>query len=146
MATPAPPDAALELPECEVAPLGMEVQSTIDKRERTQKGTQTHARPDFLAIRGERKERQQQSGKTKLTGMQFGKAFSRLIYYIAYLRSLGLPDEKLLLTKVDLKSAYGRIHLVKSCTCLGGLLLLALRMALGGGVLNPPNGAKPLRS
>ena len=68
--------------------------------------------------------------------MQFGKAFSSLIYYIAYLRSVH-PDEKILLTKVDWKSAYRRIHLqadmaAKSYTCLDGLLLLALRMTFGG--------------
>jgi hypothetical protein len=73
---------------------------------------------------------------TKLTGMQFGKAFSRLIYYIAYFRSI-FPDEKILLTKVDWKSAYRRAHLqagtaATSCTCLDGLLLLALRMPFGG--------------
>ncbi len=41
------------------------------------------------------------------------------------------------MTKVDWKSAYRRIHLrpstaVKSCTCIDGLLLMALRMTFGG--------------
>jgi hypothetical protein len=41
------------------------------------------------------------------------------------------------MTKVDWKSVYRRIHLqpltaVRSCTCAVGMLLVALRMTLGG--------------
>ena len=63
-------------------------------------------------------------------------AFSQLIYHINYLRQL-YPDERILMTKVDWKSAYRRIHLrpstaVRSCTSIDGLLLIALRMTFGG--------------
>ena len=133
---PLPPDAALELPGCEVAPLGMEVQSTIDERGKTQqKHRLTHDQTFSPSGKNDRSVNGRVD-KTELTAMQFGKAFSRLIYYIAYLRSV-YPDEKILLTKVDWKSAYRRIHLqadtaVKSCSCLDGRLLLALRMTFGG--------------
>ncbi len=47
------------------------------------------------------------------------------------------PSNRLLITKVDFKSAYRRVHLkaktaLKSCTCTAGMLLVALRMTFGG--------------
>ncbi|KAI2497537.1 hypothetical protein MHU86_16940 [Fragilaria crotonensis] len=57
---------------------------------------------------------------SQLTEARFGKAFSRLMYHISFLRQLW-PDEPIWMTKVDCKSAYRRIHLkaataMKSCT------------------------------
>ncbi|KAI2494813.1 hypothetical protein MHU86_19708 [Fragilaria crotonensis] len=73
---------------------------------------------------------------SQLTTARFGRAFSRLMYHISYLRQLW-PKEPILLTKVDCKSAYRRIHLkartaLKSCTSIDDLLLVALRMTFGG--------------
>jgi hypothetical protein len=79
---------------CEVTPLGMEVQSTIDKWGRTQKKHRLTPDQTFSPSGGEEgRSVNDRVDKTKLTGMQFGKAFSRLIYYIAYLRSV-YPDKK----------------------------------------------------
>ncbi|KAI2500083.1 hypothetical protein MHU86_14410 [Fragilaria crotonensis] len=73
---------------------------------------------------------------SQLTEARFGKAFSRLMYHISFLRQLW-PDEPIWMTKVDCKSAYRRIHLkaataMKSCTSIDDLLLVALRMTFGG--------------
>ena len=72
---------------------------------------------------------------SQLTITRFGKAFSRLMYHILYLRELW-PNDPILLTKVDCKSTYRRIHLkaltaLKSCTSIDDLLLEALRMTFG---------------
>ncbi|KAI2510349.1 hypothetical protein MHU86_4073 [Fragilaria crotonensis] len=61
------------------------------------------------------------------------------MYHILYLRE---PNDPILLTKVDCKSTYRRIHLkaltaLKSCTSINDLLLKALRMTFGGGTPNP---------
>jgi hypothetical protein len=73
---------------------------------------------------------------SKLTPARFGRAMSRLLHAVSFLRHL-FPKETLLLTKVDCKSSYRRINLqattaVKSCTCIAGMLLMALRMTFGG--------------
>ena len=46
------------------------------------------------------------------------------------------------MTKGNFKSAYRRIHLqaptaVKACTCVNGILLVALRMTFGGHLIRP---------
>ena len=91
---PLPPDAAFKLPGCEVAPLGMEVLSTIDEEGRKRSTDSSTIIPSCPPASGEEgRSVNNRVDKTKLTGMQFGKAFSRLIYCIAYLRSV-YPDEK----------------------------------------------------
>ena len=90
---PLPPDAAIELPGCEVAPLGMEIQNTIDERGRTQQKYRMTHDQTFLPSGEADRSVNDRVDKTKLTEMQFGKAFTRLIYYIAYLL-LVYPDEK----------------------------------------------------
>ena len=67
---------------------------------------------------------------------RFGRALMRLLHYICLLRRR-FPGERLLLTKVDCKSAYRRIHLqattaLKACTDFTGILLVALRLTFGG--------------
>jgi hypothetical protein len=104
--------------------------------------TPTHARPDLpLPFGGEGQSVNNRVDKTEIDWHAIRKAFSRLIYYIAYLSRSDNPDEKILL-KVNLMSAYMPIHLqagtvLKSCTCLDSILLFALRMTFGGGSPNP---------
>ena len=98
--------------------------------------TLTHARPELLPFGEEGQSVIDRVDKTEIDGHAIRKAFSRLIYYIAYLSRSDNPDEKILL-KVNLKSAYMPIHLqagtvLKSCTCLESILLFALRMTFGG--------------
>jgi hypothetical protein len=133
---PLPKRAALEIPECEVAPLGMVVQTTIDEKGRpTEKLRLTHDQSFSPSGDGGRSVNDRVDTST-LTPARFGKAFSRLIYHISFLRKRR-PTERILMTKVDCKSAYRRIHLqwktaVKSCTSVDDLLLVALRMTFGG--------------
>ena len=96
----------------------------------------TRPRPDLLPFRGEGQSADDRVDKTEIDGHIIRKAFSRLIYYIAYLSRSDNPDENILL-KVNWKSAYMPIHLqtgtvLKSCTCLDSILLFALRMTFGG--------------
>ena len=60
----------------------------------------------------------------------------RFLRYVCRLRKL-FPNERLLITKVDSKSAYRRVHLqaetaLKACTFVAGILLVALRPTFGG--------------
>ncbi|KAI2489241.1 hypothetical protein MHU86_25358 [Fragilaria crotonensis] len=130
------PRAALELEGCEVAPLGMVAQTSIDEKGQTiEKLRLTHDQsfnPSGIPGRSVN----DRVDTSQLTTARFGRAFSRLMYHISYLRQLW-PKEPILLTKVDCKSAYRRIHLkartaLKSCTSIDDLLLVALRMTFGG--------------
>ena len=133
---PLPKEAALELPECEVAPLGVVAQWTIDENgDRKPKLRLTHDQ-SFNPTRGERRSVNDRVITAELTPARFGRALMRLLHYICLLRRR-LPGERLLLTKVDCKSAYRRIHLqattaIKACTVFAGLLLVALRLTFGG--------------
>ncbi|KAI2505007.1 hypothetical protein MHU86_9450 [Fragilaria crotonensis] len=133
---PLPREAALELEGCEVAPLGMVAQTSIDEKGQTiEKLRLTHDQsfnPSGIPGRSVN----DRVDTSQLTTARFGRAFSRLMYHISYLRQLW-PKEPILLTKVDCKSAYRRIHLkartaLKSCTSIDDLLLVALRMTFGG--------------
>ena len=114
----------------------MVVQSTIDEKGETQKKFRLTHDQSFnpKGIRG--RSVNDRVGDTTLTPARFGKAFSRLLYHISFLRLLW-PDEPIYLTKVDFKSAYRRIHLQiatasKSGTCIDEMLLIALRLTFSG--------------
>ena len=133
---PLPREAALEIKGCEVAPLGMVAQTSIDEKGNSiEKLRLTHDQsfsPSGVAGRSVN----ERVDTSQLTEARFGKAFSRLMYHISFLRQLW-PDEPIWMTKVDCKSAYRRIHLkaataMKSCTSIDDLLLVALRMTFGG--------------
>ena len=133
---PLPKEAALDLPHCEVAPLGMVSQTTIgaDGSKET-KLRLTHDQ-SFNAYRGMRRSVNDRVVAERLTPARFGRALLRFLHYTCYLRRQ-FPNERLLITKVDCKSAYRRIHLqaktaLKSSTCTAGMLLVALRMTFGG--------------
>ena len=71
----------------------------------------------------------------RLTPARFGQALLRFLHDTCQIRRQ-FPNERLLITKVDCKSAYRRVHLqaktaVKSNTCTTGMLLVALRMTFG---------------
>ena len=134
---PLPKEAALEIPPgCEVAPLGVVAQWTIDESgNRKPKLRLTHDQ-SFNPTRGEQRSVNDRVVTSELTPARFGRALMRLLHYICLLRRR-FPGERLLLTKVDCKSAYRRIHLqattaMKACTVFAGLLLVALRLTFGG--------------
>ena len=133
---PLPREAALESRGCEVAPLGMVAQTSIDEKGNPiDKLRLTHDQ-SFNPSGTPGRSVNDRVDTSQLTIARFGKAFSRLLYHISYLRQLW-PDDPILLTKVDCKSTYRRIHLkantaVKSCTSIDDLLLVALRMTFGG--------------
>lgn len=133
---PLPREVATKIPDCEVAPLGMVVQSTINEDgSRAVKLRLTHDQ-SFNSTKGAKRSVNDRVDPTRLTPARFGRALLRLLHFVCYLR-WRFPNERLLLTKVDCKSAYRRIHLqpvtaAKSCTYIAGMLLMALRMTFGG--------------
>ena len=133
---PLPKEAALELPHCEVAPLGMVVQATIGANGTKETKLRLTHDQSFNATRGMRRSVNDRVVAERLTPARFGRALLRFLHYACKLRRQ-FPNERLLITKVDCKSAYRRVHLkaktaVKSSTCTAGMLLVALRMTFGG--------------
>jgi hypothetical protein len=133
---PLPKEAALELPGCEAAPLGVVSQWTIGADGSRQPKLRLTHDQSFNASRGEQRSVNDRVIKEDLTPARFGRALLRLLHYICLLRRRH-PSERLLLTKVDCKSAYRRIHLMaetalKACTVIAGILLVALRLTFGG--------------
>jgi hypothetical protein len=66
----------------------------------------------------------------------FGRALSRLVHWIVYLRGR-FPTKRILLTKTDWKAAYRRGHLniataLQCATQMENILLIPLRMTFGG--------------
>jgi hypothetical protein len=131
------------MPGCEVAPLGIVIQSTIDENGDTQSKLRlTH--DQSLNPKGTSgRSVNDRVDNTTLTPAKFGKALSRLLYHILFLQlkailflQLIAPNEPIYLTKVTFKSEYRQIHpqpntAVKSCTCIDELLLIALRLTFG---------------
>jgi hypothetical protein len=129
-------EAALEIPGCEVAPLGMVVQTTIDEEGEPRRKLRLTHDQSFNPKGSSGLSVNDRVDETILTPARFGKAFSRFLYHISYLRRIK-TDEPIYITKGDFKSAYRRIHLqaptaVKACTCIDGILLVALRLTFGG--------------
>jgi hypothetical protein len=133
---PLPKEAALEIPGCEVAPLGMVVQTTIDEEGEPQRKLRLTHDQSFNPKGSSGLSVNDRVDETTLSPARFGKAFSRFLYHISYLRRIK-TDEPIYITKGDFKCAYRRIHLqapttVKACTCIDGILLVALRLTFGG--------------
>jgi hypothetical protein len=138
---PLPKEAAVEIPGCEVAPLGMVVQTTIDKVGDPQRKLRLTHDQSFNPKGSSGYSVNDRVDETTLTPARFRKAFSRFLYHILYLRRIKM-DEPIFMTKGDFKSAHRRIHLqaptaVKACTCINGILLVALRMTFGGRLTRP---------
>ena len=90
----------------------------------------------FNASRGMRRSVNDRVIAERLTPARFGRALLRFLHYTCKLWRQ-FPNERLLIMKVDCKSAYQRVHLraktaFKSSTCTAGMLLVALRMTFGG--------------
>jgi hypothetical protein len=76
--------------------------------------------------------------KEELAPCMFGGCLRKMLNYIVTLR-LKSPDQRIVMSKIDFKSAYRRMHLNvemarQTCTHLpeDGILLMALRLTFGG--------------
>ena len=136
MTAPSAKGGALELPHCEVAPLGMVSQMTIGADGANETKLRFTHDQSFEASRGVRRSVNDRVVAERLTPARFGRALFRFLHYTCK-RQRQFPDQRPLITKVDCKSAYWRVHLqvktaVKSSTCTAGMLLVALRITFGG--------------
>ena len=111
-----------------------------DRRGRVQKAkTAAHARPVVQCVnatKGKHRSVNDPVCTDELTPARYGRALMRFLHYAYRLRRL-FPNERLLIAKVNCKSAYRRVHLhaetaVKACTFIAGILLVALRLTFGG--------------
>jgi hypothetical protein len=99
---PLPRSAALMIKGCEVVPLGMVAQTTIDEKGNTKSKFRLSHDQSFNPSRTEKRSVNDRVDASHLTVARFGKAFRLLIYHINYLWQL-YPDERILMTKVDWK-------------------------------------------
>jgi hypothetical protein len=133
---PLPHRAPLLIPGAEVAPLGMVNQTTVhEDGTKCDKSRLTHDQ-SFNVTKGARRSVNDRVDFERLTPSRFGRAFARFLHHVSFLRWKH-PHKRILVTKVDCKSAYRRVHLrldtaVKSMTTIAGVSLLALRMTFGG--------------
>ena len=131
-----PIEAAFEIKCCKIAPLGMVTQTSINEKVNPINKLRLTYDQSFSPSGTAGQIVNDRVDTSQFTVARFGKAFSRLLYHILYLQQLW-PNDPILLTKVDCKSAYRRIHLkastaVQWCTSIDDLLLVALRMTFGG--------------
>jgi hypothetical protein len=133
---PLPPRAALELPGAVIAPVGLADQLTINEHgEIVPKQRLTHDQ-SYNVVPGTKRSVNDRIDFESLTPCRYGHALLRFIHVIISLRLLH-PCHPILLTKVDLKSAYRRLHYtaamaVQACVLVCNLLLVALRLTFGG--------------
>jgi hypothetical protein len=85
---PLPKEAALEIPGFEVAPLGMVVQTTIDKEGEPQRKLRLTQDQSFKPKESSGRSFNDRADEMILTPARFGKAFSRFLYHISYLRRI----------------------------------------------------------
>ena len=83
-----PKEAALEIPGCEVAPLGMVAQTTIDEEGELQRKLQLTHDQSFNPKGSSSRSVNDRVDETTLTPARFGKACSRFLYHILYLRRI----------------------------------------------------------
>ena len=129
-----PPEAALEIPDAVLAPLGMANQNTINERgEIVPKSRLTHDQ-SFTFSSGQSVNKRLFTND--ITPCMFGHAIRRHTHTIVGFR-LRHPTERTFQTKADCKSACRRLHnsATSAARCLvaiGGLLLMALCLTFGG--------------
>jgi hypothetical protein len=104
---PLPEEAALEIPGCEVAPLGMVVQTTIDEEGEPQRKLRLTHDQSFNPKGSSGLSVNDRVDETILTPARFGKALSRILYHISYLRQIK-TDEPIYITKGDFRSRNNR--------------------------------------
>jgi hypothetical protein len=133
---PFPPSAVMQLPGIVIAPVGLAEQQSINERgELIPKQRLTHDQ-SFNVVPGTCRSVNDRICFDALTPCRYGHALLRFIHVIIALRSRH-PHEHILLTKVDLKAAYRRLHYsaamaVQACVLVSNLLLVALRLTFGG--------------
>jgi hypothetical protein len=128
------------MPGIVVTPLGLAHQQTINEcGEIVPKQQLTHDQ-SFNVIPGTKRSMNDRLQLDSLTFCCFGHALTHFLHIIVTFRTQ-FPEEPILLTKVDLKSAYQCLHYaahmaLQACVLFAGLLLVALHLTFGGSV-NP---------
>ena len=122
------------LTDAALAPLGLQVQKTIDEFGKTvPKYRMTHDQscpgPSGLSLN-------RRTLKDELPPCRYGRVHLRMTHYIVSLRARH-PSTRILIGKFDIKSAYRRAHLdaataMESLTTFDGLLFASLRYTFGG--------------
>lgn len=131
---PVPLSALGLIPGTEVAPMGIAAQSTINEwGEIVPKDRPTH---DLSFQVGAAESINDRIDMSQHQPCRFGHAFRRCITYIVDVRRRH-PSTPILGNKVDLKSAYRRLHLAltlaaKNAMTLDGIGLISLRLTFGG--------------
>jgi hypothetical protein len=133
-ALPLPMRCLSEIKDASLAPLGMQIQKTIDETGATvpkyrMTHDQTFRGPSGLSVNT-------RTNKETLPPCMYGRVLLRMTHYILYLRAR-FPEKRILIGKYDIKAAYRRAHfkanLVAEClTTFDGLLFAALRLTFGG--------------
>jgi hypothetical protein len=133
---PLPPDASFLIPGAVIAPMGLVLQTTINERgEIVEKFRVTHDQ-SYNPVRQTQRSVNNRVLHHHLTPCMFGRALLRHVHQIVALRHRH-PTEPILQTKVDVKSAYRRLHnaiatAVAAMVLVGAYLLVALRLTFGG--------------
>jgi hypothetical protein len=133
---PLPPDAALLIPGAIIAPMGLVKQATITEQgEIVEKFRVTHDQ-SFNPVKRTQRSVNNRVQHDLLTPCMFGRALLRHVHQIVALRHR-YPNESILQSKVDVKSAYRRLHnaiatAVAAMVLVGAYLLVALRLTFGG--------------
>jgi hypothetical protein len=130
---PLPPDKLNLLPGAIVAPLGLAAQNTINERgEIVPKNRLIHDQTfDFSPANSVNHRVIPDS----LTPCRYGTAMKRILHNITNTRRRH-PKRRILITKLDVKAAYRRLHLAASnalsaCVIVGFLALMGLRLLFG---------------
>ena len=133
---PLPPRAVLHLPGVVIAPMGLAHQSGINERgEIVPKLRLTHDQT-YDVLPGTRRSVNHRTQFDSLTPCRYGHAIRRFIHVLLSFRARH-PSSVILMTKIDLKAAYRRLHYTASmalqaCVLIAHLLLVALRLTFGG--------------
>jgi hypothetical protein len=136
-ALPLPLHQIHKIPGLHLAPMNIAAQNTIDDHGRiVPKDRLTHDQ-SFVYQDGSGTSVNTRTRKDELAPCMFGGCLRRMLNYIAALR-LKYPGERIVMSKIDFKSAYRRMHLNidvarQTCTHLpqDQLLLMALRLTFG---------------
>jgi hypothetical protein len=137
-ALPLPLSHIHRIPGLHLAPMNIAAQNTIDEHGRIiPKDRLTHDQ-SFVYEEGSGTSVNTRTRKEELAPCMFGGCLRRMLNYIVTLR-LKFPGQRIVMSKIDFKSAYRRMHLNvemarQTCTHLpqDGILLMALRLTFGG--------------
>ena len=133
---PVPLSKLIRLPGAVLAPLNIQAQNTIDEFGNiVKKDRLTHDQSfDF----SEKSSVNSRVAKEELQPCRYGHCIKRIVNWLVAARRKH-PNRKILCQKVDIKSAYRRMHLswntaIQTCTQLPekDIALIALRLSFGG--------------